>query len=364
MGELKHLELFAGIGGFRRAIDLFCADNKAKSKCIGFSEIDPHAVRAYKAIHDINNEIELGDIQKFTRDTHLLKSLQDFSLLTGGFPCQAFSMMGKQRGFEDSRGEVFYRIIDILKEKTPKFLLLENVRNLKSHDNKITFSEIVRSLQDDAGYDIDSVILDTKKFGLPQTRRRLFIFGVHRDFMKNKPPIKLDDSEIEFEANVLNGGTSLNKYNNVLDILDRVVDSKYYLSDRIKPTILSNGSKNFQSKSEINQLIARPLTASMVKMHRACQDNYYSDEFLLAEDHKKILDKKSTKEEEASLAIRKITPEEAFMLQGFNREDVENARAAGISNHQLYKQSGNAVSVNTIYALLHYLNTKFGLLNG
>jgi DNA (cytosine-5)-methyltransferase 1 len=364
MGELRHLELFAGIGGFRRAIDLFCADNKAKSKCIGFSEIDAHAVLTYKAIHVTNDEIELGDIQEFTRKKECLRSLQDFSLLTGGFPCQAFSMMGKQQGFEDSRGEVFYRIIDILKEKKPKFLLLENVRNLKSHDNKITFTEIVRSLQEDACYDIDSVILDTKKFGLPQTRRRLFFFGVHRDFMENAHPINLDDAEIEFEASLLNGGTSLNKYNTVLDILDKVVDSKYYLSDRIKPTILSDGSKKFQSKSEINQLIARPLTASMVKMHRACQDNYYSDEFLLAEDHKKILEKKSTKEELASLAIRKITPEEAFMLQGFNREDVENARVAGVSDHQLYRQAGNAVSVNTIYALLHYLNTKFNLLNG
>jgi DNA (cytosine-5)-methyltransferase 1 len=364
MGELRHLELFAGIGGFRRAIDLFCADNKFKSKCIGFSEIDPHAVRAYKAIHVTNNEIELGDIQEFTREKKWLKSLQDFSLLTGGFPCQAFSMMGKQQGFEDSRGEVFYRIIDILKEKKPKFLLLENVRNLKSHDNKITFSEIVRSLQEDAGYEIDSVILDTKKFGLPQTRRRLFIFGIHKDFMENTQKFNLDGAEIEFDASLLNGGTSLNKYNTVLDILDKVVDSKYYLSDRIKPTILSDGSKKFQSKSEINQLIARPLTASMVKMHRACQDNYYSDEFLLAEDYKKVLDKKSTKEEQATLAIRKITPEEAFMLQGFNREDVENARVAGVSDHQLYRQAGNAVSVNTIYALLHYLNTKFNLLNG
>ena len=362
MGEFKHLELFSGIGGFRRAIDLLCADNNAKSKCIGFSEIDPHAIRSYKSIHDTNDEIEIGDIEEFTREEQRIKSLMDFKLLTGGFPCQAFSMMGKQQGFVDSRGEVFYRIIDILKVKKPKFLLLENVRNLKTHDNKMTFSEIVRSLQDDAGYIVDSVILDTKKFGLPQTRRRLFIFGVHTDFIEDKHPINLVESEIE--ASFVNIETSLNKYNTVLEILDRNVDSKYYLSDRIKPTILSNGSKKFQSKSEINQLIARPLTSSMVKMHRACQDNYYSDEFLLAKDVKTILEKRYTKEEQASLAIRKITPEEAFVLQGFNREDVENARAAGVSDHQLYRQAGNAVSVNTIYALLHYLNTKFNLFYG
>lgn len=364
MAELKHLELFAGIGGFRRAIDLFCADNNVKSTCIGFSEIDPHAVSSYRAIHDVSGEVELGDILDFNVQTEKLKSLKDFNLLTGGFPCQSFSMMGKKMGFEDARGEVFYRIIDILKEKKPRFLLLENVRNLKNHDNKSTFKEIIRSLEEDAGYSVDSVILDTKKFGLPQTRRRIFIFGIHKDFMEKNSIVDLKDNDIESEALVLNESTSLNKYSNVLDILERVVDKKYYLSNKIKPTILANGSKKFESKSEINQLIARPLTASMVKMHRACQDNYYSDEFLLSGNPEKYFEKEFTKEELVNHSIRKITPEEAFMLQGFNRKDVENARAAGVSNHQLYRQAGNAVSVNTVYSLLHFLNKKYNILNG
>jgi DNA (cytosine-5)-methyltransferase 1 len=364
MKELKHLELFAGVGGFRRAIDLFCADNNVKSTCVGFSEIDHHAVKSYKAIHDTLDEIELGDIHEFTSEPERVQSLRDFSLLTGGFPCQAFSMMGKKQGFEDARGEVFYRIIDILREKKPRFLLLENVRNLKTHDSQNTYREIIRSLEEDADYSVDSVVLDTKKFGLPQTRRRIFIFGVHKDFMSNDLAVNLKDYEIESEAALLNGSTSLNKYRTVLDILEKGVDSKYYLSEKLKPTILANGSKNFESRSEINQLIARPLTASMVKMHRACQDNYYSDEFLLSDNPEKFFDRVYTKEEQARHSIRKITPEEAFMLQGFNREDVEKVRAAGVSNHQLYRQAGNAVSVNTIYALLHYLNKKYGILNG
>jgi DNA (cytosine-5)-methyltransferase 1 len=361
---IRHLELFAGIGGFRRAIELFCRDNNFKATCVGFSEIDSHAVRSYKAIHDTSEEIELGDIQEFTRDPKRLKSLSNFSLLTGGFPCQSFSMMGKKEGFEDKRGEVFYRIIDILKEKKPKFILLENVRNLRTHDNKNTFKEIIRSLNQDANYSVDSVILDTKKFGLPQTRRRVFIFGIHKDFMENDHEVTLKDYEVESEALSLNGSTSLNKYQNVLDILEREVDAKYYLSEKIKPTILANGSKNFESKSEINQLIARPLTASMVKMHRACQDNYYSDEFLLSDNPSDFFNGMYSKEEQATKSIRKITPEEAFMLQGFNREDTEKARAIGVSNHQLYRQAGNAVSVNTVYALLHYLNKKYNLFNG
>jgi len=361
---MTHLELFAGIGGFRRAIDLFCQDNNEESNCVGFSEIDKYAVQSYKAIYQTEGEIELGDIQKFVSDERL-NELPEFELLTGGFPCQAFSMMGKKRGFEDERGEVFYRIIDILNQSHPNYILLENVRNLKTHDEGRTYREVMRALSEDANYEVDSVVLDTKDFGLPQTRRRIFIFGIHRDHLQEGQAVKLCREEILGISGKLNGETSLNRYRNVLDgILNMEVDQKYYLSERIKPTILANGSKNFESKSEINQMTARPLTASMVKMHRACQDNYYSDEFLAALDPEVYLQQDFSKEEQATHRIRKITPEEAFKLQGFNEEDVENARRAGVSNHQLYRQAGNAVSVNTPYGLLHYLNHKYGILNG
>jgi DNA (cytosine-5)-methyltransferase 1 len=365
MKELKHLELFAGIGGFRRAIDLFCSDNNIKSTCVGFSEIDKYAIQSYKSIHSVKSEIELGDIKQFTSDKKNIKDLPDFELLSGGFPCQPFSMMGKKEGFNDDRGNVFYSIIEILKIKRPKFLLLENVRNLKNHDSGRTYKEIIRSLTEDAGYAVSSIILDTKNYGLPQTRRRIFLFGVKKEHsVKKRSNIELTEKDIIESSSKLNGSTSLNKYNNVLDLLKKKVEEKYYLSEKIKPTILSNGSKNFMSKSEINQLIARPLTATMVKMHRACQDNYYSDEFLLSDNPELYLEKIYSKQELAQHSIRKITPEEAFMLQGFSKEDVVRTRAAGVSNHQLYRQAGNAVSVNTVYALINYLNEKYGLLNG
>ena len=142
------------------------------------------------------------------------------------------------------------------------------------------------------------------------------------------------------------------------NLLEKSVDEKYYLSERIKPTILSNGSKNFKSKSEINQLIARPLTATMVKMHRACQDNYYSDEFLNHPNPSKYLEKDIPKDEQAKHRIRKLTPLEALRLQGFDEDFCLNASKAGVSNHQLYKQAGNAVSVNTVYSIIHYLVKK------
>ena len=135
------------------------------------------------------------------------------------------------------------------------------------------------------------------------------------------------------------------------------MDKKYFLSERIKPTLLADGSANFKSKSDINMSIARPLTATMHKMHRACQDNYYSQDFI--ESYGAINPVKTmSKEELALLPIRKLTPEEAFMLQGFPANFAINGRNAGVADGSLYKQAGNAVSVNTIYAVLYYLITN------
>ena len=131
-----------------------------------------------------------------------------------------------------------------------------------------------------------------------------------------------------------------------------------HVSEKIKPTILSNGTKNFKSNSQINQMIARPLTATMVKMHRACQDNYYSQAFLDAKCQESYLETNFSKDEEAKHKIRKLTPWEALKLQGFDKQFFINANKAGVSNHQLYKQAGNAVSVNTVYTILDYLMTQ------
>lgn len=352
---LKHLELFSGIGGFRKAIDLYCKDNNIESKCIGFSEVDKYATTTYKANYDTKNEVELGDIDIFTSKKSNIKGLPEFDLLSGGFPCQPFSMMGKKEGFKDNRGNLFYSIIDILKIKKPKYVLLENVRNLKTHDNGRTFKEIVRSLEE-VGYFVSADIFNTSDYGLPQTRRRVFIFAVRKGVGNYLTKESLDNRIVLEKSSLLNGSTSLKKYKNVLDnLLEKTVEEKYYLSERLKPTILSNGTKGFKSNSKINQLIARPLTATMVKMHRACQDNYYSDEFLTNDNPLKYLENIFSKEEEAKHRIRKLTPLEALRLQGFDDEFCYNAQSSGISNHQLYKQAGNAVSVNTVYSILHAL---------
>lgn len=348
---MKHLELFAGIGGFRRAMDILTKDLIMEFHCVGYSEIDIKAEITYRTNYFINkDEIVMGDIVSFTSKKANIKSLPKFDLLTGGFPCQTFSMMGKQAGFEEDRGQMFFRIMDILTIKKPKYVLLENVKNLKSHDKGRTFARIKDELES-IGYHVYADIFNTADFHLPQTRNRVLIFAttakVHDNFQFSAKLIAE-----EFNKNYRN--TSLEHFETVNDVLKKDVDPKYYLSERIKPTILADGSSNFRSKSDINMKIARPLTATMHKMHRACQDNYYSQDFI---DSNGMINPVSvmTKAELAKLPIRKLTPEEAFMLQGFPAGFAQNAKLNGVSDGSLYKQAGNAVSVNTIYAVLYYL---------
>ena len=148
---MRHVELFAGIGGFRQALTLLEFDYSVPQETIAFSEIDESAIRTYKSVFNTKNELEIGDIVSFCENTKSIASIPDFELLTGGFPCQAFSMMGKQKGFEDMRGNVFFQILEVLKIKHPKYILLENVRNLISHDKGKTFKFILDSIRE-CGY--------------------------------------------------------------------------------------------------------------------------------------------------------------------------------------------------------------------
>ncbi|WP_455622249.1 DNA cytosine methyltransferase [Parabacteroides sp.] len=354
---MRHLELFAGIGGFRRAMDLLTQDHIMNFHCVGYSEIDSKAVRTYRANyhHEDNGEVAMGDIVSFTRNIENIYNLPHFDLITGGFPCQTFSMMGRQAGFNEDRGQMFFHIIDILAARMPRYVLLENVKNLKSHDKGRTFARIKEELEA-LGYSVFTDIFNTAKFHLPQTRNRLLIFATTEHVPDNfERQFTCDNVAAQF--NQVYQGLSTYNYESVNDVLSLEVEPKYFLSERIKPTLLADGSAKFKSKSDINMSIARPLTATMHKMHRACQDNYYSQDFI--ESHGAVNPVKTmTKEELAQLPIRKLTPEEAFMLQGFPANFATNGRNAGVADGSLYKQAGNAVSVNTIYAVLYYLITN------
>ncbi|RGN38143.1 DNA (cytosine-5-)-methyltransferase [Bacteroides oleiciplenus] len=342
---MKYIELFAGIGGFRKASELLSQDFNIPLECVAFSEIDPYAIKTYKANYDISGETEMNDIISFADSDRNIKTLQNFDILMGGFPCQAFSLMGKQLGFEDERGTILFSIKNIIKVKKPKFIVLENVRHLEKHNTGKTLKAILSFFRRRGYKFVETVILDTKEFGLPQRRSRIFIVCSKRAL-----DIELSSEKIVENFNTIRNH-SLCMYNNVLDILDKQVDEKYYLSEKIKHTILADGSKNFKSKSQIDLDLARTLTATMVKMHRACQDNYYSDDYI----QKGISHKNTEKEILYKKPVRKLTPKEALMLQGFDYNFFKNAKKAEVSDHQLYKQAGNGLSINTMYALLHYL---------
>ena len=347
---MNHVELFAGVGGFRRAMDLISKDLRFPLQTVAFSEIDEKAIATYCANYETENEISMGDIVSFVGNKKAMKSLPAFDLLSGGFPCQTFSMMGSKEGFNEERGQMFFRIMDMINERHPRYVLLENVKNLMTHDNGNTIFVIQNELEN-AGYIVKMDIFNSSSFGLPQNRNRVIIFARREQY---------GDFDFSLEAvskaftKIKKSKCSLNFFDSVLDVLEKHVEPRYYLSDKIKPTILSDGSAGFKSKSEIDQVIARPLTASMHKMHRACQDNYYSDLFIQSEGKQRPSEEMS-KAELARIAIRKLTPREAFMLQGFPKDFADKARGEKVSNGSMYRQAGNAVSVNVIYAVLYYL---------
>lgn len=359
---MKHVELFSGIGGFRQALNLIQKDFNIPFNCIAFSEIEKNAIKTYKANYDTTDEIEIGDIVTFNSDENNIHNLH-FDLLTGGFPCQPFSMMGEQLGFSDTRGTMFFEIEKILRVKKEQgeqipFVLLENVKNLYTHDKGKTFKTIKEHLEN-LGYKFFSSIFNTEDFALAQKRNRIIMFATTK-----KIPTGFDFSAENIKRvfdKHISDMNSIYKQKTTLDVLEKKVPQKYFLSEKIKPTILSNGTAGFKSNSKINLLIARPLCATMHKMHRACQDNYFSQEFINAENPIEYLQHEYSKEEEARHHIRKLTPEEAFNLQGFPKEFCQKPHELKMSDGALYKQAGNAVSVNVIYAIAYYIFVNQGL---
>jgi DNA (cytosine-5)-methyltransferase 1 len=186
---MKYLSLFSGIGGFELGIQQ-AYDNRPnirngntdiqgnmsdtseqsdRATCIGFSEIDKYAIATYQS--HFPEHKNYGDITKINE-----QELPDFDMLVGGFPCQAFSIAGKRKGFEDTRGTLFFDIARIIKAKQPRLVFLENVKGLLSHDNGETFRTIIATL-DELGYDIQWQVLNSKNHGVPQNRERVFIIG-------------------------------------------------------------------------------------------------------------------------------------------------------------------------------------------
>ena len=290
---MRIVSLFSGIGGLDKGFV------NQGFYVVWANDFDKYAVETYRA--NYNNEIVLGDINSID-----LNNIPNFDVLIGGFPCQPFSMMGEKKGFNDARGTLFFRIVEIIQHRIlnghrPRAIVLENVRNLKTHDQGRTFAVIQSILENDLRYKVFFKILNSADYGVPQTRNRTYIVCFANQ-----------DAEFSFPQK---HELSLT----LQDLLQDDVDKKYFLSEKILPTILSNGTGGYVAKSEIDLKIARPLCASMAKMHRACQDNYVTQKG----------------------KIRRLTPRECARLQGFSDDFI-----IPVSDTQAYKQFGNAVTVN------------------
>lgn len=356
--ELTFFDLFSGIGGFRLAAEEYFQEVGFPARCIGFCEKDKFAVRTYESNFNTKNEVCISNIEEVTlfedekiiemsqssdqrRIARIRKRLPPFDILFAGFPCQPFSTMGNKLGFDDLRGNLFFHILAILNAIRPPFFVLENVRGLKAIKNGSILKVILGELQ--KNYAVFHWILNSADYAVPQIRRRIFIVGMHKKISNFKdltsPPHKIP--------------LRTAKYPTAWHLLEREVDERYYLSERIKKTILSNGTGGYFYLSKINQLIARPLCRTMHKMHRASQDNYYSDDFIHGKFDKETWTVRTARN--GRNRIRRITPLEAFRLQGFPDVFARNSKHVGMSDTRLYMQTGNAVTVPVVKEVLRYI---------
>jgi len=248
-------------------------------------------------------------------------------LFVGGSPCQSFSIMGYKKGLEDTRGTLFYEYARLVNEIKPKVFIYENVQGLLKHDGGKTW-EVIKAVFDDLGYSLSTMVLDAKDCGIPQTRRRLLVVGI-RDFDKTvEPPQPLDLKYTlqDFLETSVKEGCFTSK-NGELHLKNEPgdIEEKYFLSDLVYKHVMSTGTKNYHVEPEIDLKIARPLLATMHKMHRAGVDNYIT----------------------YKNRVRKLTPRECLRLMGY-----DDSFKIVVSDTQMYKQAGNSIVVDMMIQLL------------
>ena len=175
---MKFIDLFSGIGGFRTGMEM------NGHECVAFCEIDKYARQSYKAIYDTEGEEEWHDITQVT-DEQWQKYNGICDMIVGGTPCQSFSIAGKRKGFEDTRGTLFFNYVNAIKQVQPKYFLFENVKGLLNHDNGNTIRVILLAFQE-VGYDVDFDIFNSKHYGVPQNRERIYIVGKRSDLVDDK----------------------------------------------------------------------------------------------------------------------------------------------------------------------------------
>jgi DNA (cytosine-5)-methyltransferase 1 len=357
---IKLFEMFAGYGGASFALKRIGIEHEV----VGYSEIDKYAIQCYEQNHKGKN---FGDCTKINPN-----ELPDFDLLTGGFPCQSFSVAGKGLGEQDTRGTLFHEIIRIAEIKKPKMMLLENVKGLTNKPHRDTFNKILSEL-DRIGYVVKWKVLNSKDYGIPQNRERVFFVC----FLKGMDTMKFSYPKKE-ELNIF-----------IKDILEENVDEKYFLNNEqvtrllskfrgfnertikegVSPTLCSRDYKDpkvvgiYQIGNEEQN--ERPCYIQIDKGNHSQQDRYYSIENVsptIVRNIPKILDcyNKKVKEDVCptltephhnnlrlliNFRIRKLTPKECFRLMGFLDDGIN---IEGLSDTQKYKLAGNGWDINLV----------------
>ena len=342
---MKYLSLFSGIGGFELGIQQAYEDynrrflqgktteniprdmpNTKKRQigitCVGYSEIDKYAIQVYNKHFNHKN---YGDITKISAGT-----LPDFDLLVGGFPCQSFSIAGKRGGFNDTRGTLFFDIARIIKQKQPRLLLLENVKGLLSHDQGNTFYTIISTL-DELGYDCQWQVINSKNFGVPQNRERVFIIGHLRGTCKPEVfPFGGENPVTCVEA-----GT-------IIAISGHDILKRAYSTKGLSPVLNTCGGGNTEGKFVLPVLT--PDRAEKRQNGRRFKEDGEPSFTLTAQDKHGIYN---------GVKIRRLIPTECMRLQGFPDDWCDiGADGKEISDSQKYKMAGNAVTVNVIKAIM------------
>lgn len=322
----KFIDLFAGIGGFRLALQ------NVGGKCVFTSEWDEYAKKTYRANF---GETPFGDITKESTKSYIP---DNFNVLCGGFPCQPFSHAGLKKGFEDTRGTLFFDVADIINRKIENgypidVIFLENVKGLKNHDKGKTLKTIIKTLNT-LGYEVKTETLNSRNFGIPQNRERIFIVAWLRS--KNKEfnfPLGLNEKkEVIYKKDEL-----INiKPTKVGDILIKNPDGKYTISDKLYAGHVRRRKEHKEkgngfgfSSFDKNDTYTSTISA-----------RYYKDgsEILI---------------EQKDANPRKLTPREAANLQGYPENFI-----IPVSDNQAYKQFGNSVSVPVIQTVFNEIKIQ------
>lgn len=333
---IKLLSLFSGIGAFEKALENLGIDYDLVNYC----EIDKFASKSYSLIHNVDESKNLKDVTKV--DVSELPN--DIDLITYGFPCQDISKAGKQKGFKDENGNntrsgLFFESLRIIKGTKPKVAIAENVKALTGNKFKSEFKTVLDSLNY-AGYNCYWKVLNAKDYGVPQNRERVFIVSIRKD---------IDNFEFRFpypkELDL-----------KLRDLLEKDVDDKYYLSEKMERYILGNAlgtvNKDYydRSKAIFNKDVAYTITTEQNK--RLGTTNYLAEGYdgeLKAYDYLKI---------RSSIKLRKLTEKECFRLMGFDDKDCDVLRDNGISRTQIYKQAGNSIVVSVLEAIFNEIFLK------